>query len=241
MLKKIDIIIPAAGNSNRFKYKKSKIFFKINKKSLIEIIIEKIREQANKIIIISKPKDQFELTKLIKKKFPENNIVFCNQKKANGMATAILLGLKKSKSKNFFVIWCDQIYISKKTIHETIKKQMDNNNYLTFPICYSKKPYTKIIFSKKKFQEILHTREGNIFKDGYSDCGIFCGNKNYFIKHLNKQIQNKTILTKQTKEYDFLKSFKYIKNKNKINLIKINNIKESKGINYLTDVIKKKN
>ena len=240
MLKKIDIIIPAAGNSNRFKYKKSKIFFKINKKILIKIIIEKIREYANKIIIISKPKDKFNLKKIINKKFPENNIIYCNQKKANGMATAIQLGLRKVENKNFFVIWSDQIYISKTTIYRTIKKQLDNNNFLTFPICFSKKPYTKVIFYKKRFKEILHSREGNIFKDGYSDCGIFAGNKNFFIKHLSKQIQNKKILTRQTKEYDFLKSFKYIKNKNKINLIKIINTKESKGINYLTDVIKKK-
>lgn len=237
MLKKIDIIIPAAGRSRRFKYNKSKIFFKIKNKSLIEIIIEKIINYTNKIIIITKHQDKLNLKKIINKKFPKRNIILCTQKKIDGMATAIQLGLEKVENKNFFVIWSDQIYITKKTIFKTIKNHINNKNYLTFPICLNQKPYTKVIFYKKKFQEILHSREGNDFKSGYSDCGIFAGKTEYFKNHLKKYIKNKKILTKITNEYDFLKSFKYIKNKLKIKTFKIRNIKESKGINYLTDVI----
>ncbi len=237
MLEKIDIIIPAAGHSRRFKFKKSKIFFKFKNKSMIEIIIKKIINYANKIIIITKHQDKLDLKKIINKKFRENNIIICNQKKIDGMATAIELGLKKVKNKNFFVIWSDQIYITKKTIFKTIKNHIDNKNYLTFPVCFNTKPYTKVVFNKKRFKEILHSREGNNFKKGYSDCGIFAGKTIYFKNHLKKYIKNKKILTKVTNEYDFLKSFKFIKNKFKIKTFKIKNIKESRGINYLTDVI----
>ena len=59
-----------------------------------------------------------------------------------------------------------------------------------------------------------------------------------FSKLLKKLIKKKKILTKVTKEYDFLHSFKYLTPRHKIELIKINNKIECKGVNYLEDVKK---
>ena len=50
-------------------------------------------------------------------------------------------------------------------------------------------------------------------------------------KELCKLINNKKILTVKTKEYDFLKSFKYLK-KLKHFLVKANSKNETKGINF---------
>ena len=52
MKKNWSAIIPAAGNSKRFKYRLSKIFYKIKKKTLIEIIINKISDYSDNIILI---------------------------------------------------------------------------------------------------------------------------------------------------------------------------------------------
>jgi hypothetical protein len=59
-----------------------------------------------------------------------------------------------------------------------------------------------------------------------------------FAKLLRRLINKKKILTKITKEHDFLHSFKYLKPRHKIELIKINNKIECKGVNYLKDVKK---
>ena len=113
---KFTAIIPAAGKSKRFKFKYSKIFFKIKNKKMIEIILDKINIFANEILVIIKKEDYSQFEKIKNKKKYKNKIKVLFQKKINGMATAISIGLKKSKNSDFFVLWSDQIYISKKTI-----------------------------------------------------------------------------------------------------------------------------
>ena len=240
MFKSIETIIPAAGNSKRFKYKKSKIFYKLKGKTLIEIILDKVNYFSKKIHIIIKSNDLLELKKKLKKKKYFNKINFIIQKKQDGMATAILLGLQHVNSKKFFTIWSDQIYVTKKTIQKTIYYHFNKNYILTFPICFQKKPYTKVVFKGKFFDDILHSRDENKFDDGYSDCGIFCCNTLIFKNLLKKLIKSNDILTKKTKEHDFLNSFKFLKKKSNIKYIKIKNKLESKGINFLYDIKTKK-
>lgn len=228
-------IIPAAGRSKRFKYIKSKIFFKIKKKTMIEIILSKIERYCNEIIVILKPKDNAEFNKIKTKLKYKNKITVLNQKNSTGMAIAAKLGIDKAKNENFILIWSDQVYLSNLTIKMGIKKLQKNN--LSFPIVYKKKPYTLIKFKDKKFFNILQQREENIqFKSGYSDSGFFLGKTKFFQKHLSKLIKNKKIVTKKTKEYDFLNSFKFIRDKKKIRLYKISNAKEAIGINYINDL-----
>jgi bifunctional N-acetylglucosamine-1-phosphate-uridyltransferase/glucosamine-1-phosphate-acetyltransferase GlmU-like protein len=232
-------IIPAAGNSKRFKYRLSKIFYKIKNKTLIEIIVNKISDYADNIILIIKKKDRLKISNILKKIKNNKKIYLAIQKKPNGMGHAINIGLKKIKNKNFFVIWADQLYLKKKTIKKTLENHINNDNLLTFPIVKKKKPYTFVLFKKNKFSDILQQRESIIkFKSGYSDCGFFAGKTMIFSKILKKIIKKKKILTKVTKEYDFLHSFKYLTPRHKIELIKINNKIECKGVNYLEDVKK---
>lgn len=240
VIKSLETIIPAAGNSRRFKFKRSKIFYKFKKKTLIEITLDKVCDFSKKIHLIIKRNDLLDLKKILYKKKYFKKINFIIQNKQDGMATAILLGLKHVKSKKFFTIWSDQIYVTKKTIQKTIYNHFNQGNILTFPTCYQNKPYTKVIYKKKKIIDILHSRDGHEFKNGYSDCGIFCGNTLFFNNHLKKLIKSKNILTKETKEYDFLNSFKFIKKKSRIKSFEIKNKLESKGINFLHDIKFKK-
>ena len=234
---KFTAIIPAAGKSKRFKFKYSKIFFKIKNKKMIEIILDKINIFANEILVIIKKEDYSQFEKIKNKKKYKNKIKVLFQKKINGMATAISIGLKKSKNSDFFVLWSDQIYISKKTIQKGLKIHL-KQKILTFPVVWKENPYTLVIKKEKKFFDIIQQREvEEKLQNGFSDCGFFIGRTSFFKKKLLNLIKEKKIFTKKTKEYDFLHSFKYIKNKKKIFLYKIKNKKESNGINYLDEII----
>ena len=153
------------------------------------------------------------------------------------MATAISIGLKKCKNSDFFVLWSDQIYISKKTIQRGLKIHL-KQKILTFPVVWKENPYTLVIKKEKKFFDIIQQREvEEKLQNGFSDCGFFIGRTSFFKKKLLNLIKEKKIFTVKTKEYDFLHSFKFIKNKKKIFLYKITNKKESNGINYLDEII----
>ena len=230
---KFTAIIPAAGKSKRFKFKYSKIFFQIKNKKMID----KINLFANEILVIIKNEDYSQFEKIKNKKKYKNKIKVLFQKKINGMATAISIGLKKSKNSDFFVLWSDQIYISKKTIQKGLKIHL-KQKILTFPVVWKENPYTLVIKKEKKFFDIIQQREvEKRLQNGFSDCGFFIGRTSFFKKKLLNLIKEKKIFTKKTKEYDFLHSFKYIKNKKKIFLYKIKNKKESNGINYLDEII----
>jgi bifunctional N-acetylglucosamine-1-phosphate-uridyltransferase/glucosamine-1-phosphate-acetyltransferase GlmU-like protein len=239
MNKNWSAIIPAAGNSKRFKYRLSKIFYRINKKTLIEAIINKISDYCHEIILIIRKKDRLRLLNILKKIKNKNKISFAIQNKPCGMGQAVNIGLKKAINKNFFVIWADQLYLKKKTIKKTLKNHLQNNNLLTFPIVKIKNPYTLVLFKKNKFNNIRQQRESLFkLKSGYSDCGFFAGKTLKFRELLKKLIIKKKIVTEITKEHDFLHSFKFLNPKHKIELIKIKNKIECRGVNYLKDVKK---
>lgn len=231
----ITAIIPAAGGSRRFNSNKSKIFFLIKKKKMIQIILEKINNFADKLIVVLNAKDNDEFNKVKNKLYFKNKISVVFQKKPKGMAQAISIALKKVSTPNFFVIWSDQIYLKKQTIKHGLKIH-SLKKYLTFPIVWKKNPYTLVIKKNRKFKNIIQQREVTFKLDsGYADCGYFIGNTKYFQDKLKLLIKSKKILTKMTKEYDFLHSFKYI-NKSKIKTYVINSEKESRGINYRHDI-----
>lgn len=235
---KITFIIPAAGKSTRFKTKKSKIFFKLENKTIIEHIINKCKKFSEKIIIISNNFNKTEIKNILKKK-KIKNIKIVLQKRPIGMGHAVLLGLEKVKTQSAAVLWSDQIYLTEDTIKKTIKKFKKNNSFFTFPIFYKKDPYVKIFLNKKKkFLNIVQTREINKkFRFGYTDCGFFIFNANFVKKNLIKLIKKKLVITKKTNEVDFLKSFYYFNKIEKIDLVKASSYKDTIGINFLEDIL----
>jgi bifunctional N-acetylglucosamine-1-phosphate-uridyltransferase/glucosamine-1-phosphate-acetyltransferase GlmU-like protein len=235
----MNCIITAAGKSSRFDTKKSKVLFKINKETIIEKIYKKVRFFSKKTIIVCNNKNIKEIQKILKK-YKHDNIVYRIQKNPTGMATAISEGLEQIQSKNFFIIWADMIYLKKNTIKKTINLHVRKKNILTFPYYKIKNPYTLIIEDKNgKFVNILQKREGEFsYKIGKNDCGFFVCNTKKIKKELIKLIKNQKIITKKTKEFDFLKSFKHFVKLGSISFIKASSKHETRGINSKKDILK---
>jgi bifunctional N-acetylglucosamine-1-phosphate-uridyltransferase/glucosamine-1-phosphate-acetyltransferase GlmU-like protein len=235
---KADVVIPAAGLSKRFNSVKSKIFFKIKKKTLLEIILEKIEKNSNKIYIVVNKKDLNAVRLLLKNNKQKEKIKLLIQYKIDGMASAIKIASTYIKTKDIFIIWADQIYLKKNTIKNTLILHVKKKSDITFPICNVKHPYTKIIFDQLgNFIDILQKRETQI-NDEYalSDCGFFIIKKKIIIDDLIDLIKNKKIITKKTNEHDFIHSLKFFAKKYKINLFYSKYKKDSLGVNFMKDV-----
>lgn len=231
-------IIPAAGNSKRFKSKESKIFFKYKNKMLISHIIEKSLKFTKRVLIISNKKN-YEGVKNICNFYKTLDIKILIQKKQKGMGDAVYLGLNNVKTKYACVIWSDQIYLSSTTIKKTIELFVKKKPVLCFPVYKKKFPYVYILKDLNgNFKDIIQTRETNkITKIGYSDCGFFVINSFIVQNRLKLLIKKNLITTNKTKEIDFLKSFKYLSKIGNILTLKAKNYKDTIGINYLKDVI----
>ena len=235
-------IIPAAGRGTRFSKFKNKIFFHYKKKSILEHLIFKISKLTEKIIIIINKKDLKEAKKILKKFNKKNKIIFSFQNKPEGMASAIEIGLRRTYSKYFYTIWCDQIGISTRTIKKTIIFHEKNNYISTFPITYLKRSYTLVKKDRSHFLIKVYQSRENEFKnkEGYNDCGFFCCNTNFFKKNLKKLIKSKKILTKKTKEHDFLHALNVFANTKKIMTLISKNKYDAVGINFKKDFNKLK-
>ena len=85
-------------------------------------------------------------------------------------------------------------------------------------------------------KSIKQSREKKILKwKGYSDCGFFCCKTTSVKSSLNQLIRSKSIITKKTKEYDFLLFLNIFAKKNKIKVLKSSIIKDSIGVNSKQD------
>ena len=236
--KDFTFIVPAAGKSSRFKTKKSKIFYKYRNKILISYVIDKCLKFTKNIIIISNRKNLKEL-KINLKKYKNVKFKILIQEEQRGMGHAINIAMDKVQSKYCSVIWPDQIYLSIITIKRTIDFFIKKKSILCFPIYKKKIPYAYILRDKSKnFKEIIQTRETNKKVEmGESDCGFFVFQSKIIRRKLKFLIKKKLIITKKTKEIDFLKSFKFLNKLGRIDTIKASSYKDTIGINYLEDLI----
>ena len=239
MNKDLTFIIPAAGKSTRFKTKKSKIFFKYKKKIIIEHIIDKCLFFSSNIIIISNNKNLKILKSIIKKKYKNFNIKILMQKKPRGMGDAVNIGLRKVKTKITAIIWADQIYLKNETIKKTLIFFKSSKSLFTFPVFFKKNPYTKIIRNKSnQFIDIVQSKEVSYkIKSGESDCGFFIFKTLKIRKLIKELIKKNMIMTKKSKEIDFLSAFKFFKKFGKITTIKAKSVSDTVGINYKKDLI----
>ena len=222
----------------------SKIFFIYKKKSILENILDKVLYFTSNVVIVVNENDKKKCN-LILRKYKNRNIKIVIQKEINGMGTAIQLALKKTKTKNFFSLWGDHLGLGTKTMRTTIDFFEKNEFSIIFPAVYKKKPYTVVDLKDGSFlKNIKQSREKKIFKrKGYSDCGFFCCKTKSVKSSLNQLIRSKSIITKKTKEYDFLLFLNIFAKKNKIKVLKSSIIKDSIGVNTKQDfnLLRKKN
>ena len=155
------------------------------------------------------------------------------------MGHAVNIAMKVVKTTYSAVIWSDQIYLNTDTMKKTIDFFIKKKSTLCFPVYKKKKPYTYILRDKnKKFKDILQTREFNKkIKLGESDCGFFVFRSGIVKEKLKILIKKKLIITKKTKEIDFLKSFKFIKKHGNVDVVKAKSYRDTIGVNFLEDLI----
>ena len=234
-------LIPAGGKSSRFDKQLNKSLFKIKNKTIFEMILDKVILLTDKVIIVTSNKNNIGIKKICKlKKYSKINFTFILQKKANGMGYAVNLAIPKIKTKYFFLIWSDQVGITYETMVSTLENFLFKKKHaIVFPTVKKRNLYTLVV--KNKFGnvvDILQSREVTIKKNyGETDCGFFVCNTIIISSFLKKLILSKKIITQKTKEYDFLKSFKFIAKKNLISTNKAKYLYESKGINTKKDLL----
>ena len=235
--KDFTFIVPAAGKSSRFKTKKSKIFYEYRNKILISYVIDKCLKFTKNIIIISNRKNLKEL-KINLKRYKNVKFKILIQEEQRGMGHAINIAMDKVQSKYCSVIWPDQIYLSVSTIKKTIDFFLKKKSILCFAVYKKKLPYVYILRDKNKnFKDIIQTREtSKKIKLGESDCGIFVFKSKIMREKLKFLIKKKLIITNQTKEIDFLKSFRFLNKFGRISTVRALSYKDTIGINFLRDL-----
>ena len=196
-------IIVAAGKGTRFKDSiKDKTKFvdknliKINNKTVIEHVLEKIitlKEKGIKIekpIVIVNPKNKKEIiTKL------GNKAQYVIQRESLGTGDAVYqtMPLIKNFIGDILIIWGSQPLVRKNTIYKTILVHQAINSTMTFPTAKCHKPYAPLVRNKKgKIIDSLESHLEGAKKTDYGEdnLGIFILNNKLLVNGL-KEIINK--------------------------------------------------
>ena len=154
---KIIKVILAAGLSKRFGLS-NKILAKINKKTLIETILDRLIEidsNQNNIIVIG-GNDYNSLKKTLKK---YNVKIFYNKNYKNGLGSSVSFILKKKINKNgIMFIPGDMPLISIKDFKKLINTFVQKKNKIISP-CYKKKVGNPLIIPKIYFNLLKNLKK----------------------------------------------------------------------------------
>jgi|TARA_B100001971_G_scaffold211542_1_gene239461 bifunctional UDP-N-acetylglucosamine pyrophosphorylase/glucosamine-1-phosphate N-acetyltransferase len=240
---KMCAIIPAAGRGSRLNCKEPKILIPIkNEKTVWHIIYEKLSPLVDNIHVVLSPKsvDLFE-TRLTNDHIL-NGVSTSIQMDPIGMGDAIFGAYDSWKNhKNILIIWGDQVFVSIKTLQETIKTHLlCGTHNLTIPISFIDNPYVQYIFKEDytKLLKIKQTREGDICeKQGFSDVGVFCLSTTGLDNAWNDYLKNKQV-GHLTGEINFLPFLSYLSMEKfwEIKKIIVEDPTETRGINTLQDL-----
>ena len=240
---KVCAVIPAAGRGSRLNCKEPKILVPIkNEKTLWHIIYEKLSPLVDNIHVVLSPEsvDLFE-TQLTNDHIL-NGVSTSIQMDPIGMGDAIFGAYDSWKNyKNILIIWGDQVFVSIKTLKETIKTHLlCGNHNLTIPISFIDNPYVQYIF-KDEFTQLIdvkQSREGDICdKSGFTDVGVFCLSTSKLKDAWKEYLKNKQA-GELTGEINFLPFLSFLSMEKCWDLknIIVEDPIESRGINTLQDL-----
>lgn len=232
----LTIIILAAGKGSRLNIKKNKFLFNYKKNENILENYEKKLNQFKYFIFVVHISDK-EIVREIKKKFNKQHINFIYQYKRDGMASALYLCKNKISTSNFMLMWCDQPYIKKNSIIALSKLHFNKKSVFSLITCIRQNSYISIIRKKKAISKVIISSEINAKISGETDSGLFIFHTNKIYKLLSKYIDNKIIIGKKTKEKNLLPLFPIISKKYGSLTLRVENSKETLGINYKNDAI----
>ena len=236
-------VIPAAGRGSRLNCKEPKILVPIkNEKTVWHIIYEKLSPLVDNIHVVLSPESVNLFETRLTNDHILNGVSTSIQMDPIGMGDAIFGAYDSWKNhKNILIIWGDQVFVSIKTLQETIKTHLlSANRSLTIPTCLVNKPYVQYIFNKDftRLINIKQTREGDICDEqGFADVGVFCLSTSGLQNEWKEYIMNKHV-GELTGEINFLPFLAYL-SKEKIwdlqNII-VDDPTETRGINTLHDL-----
>tara|TARA_A100001015_G_scaffold262994_1_gene309640 strand:+ start:255 stop:1010 length:756 start_codon:yes stop_codon:yes gene_type:complete len=210
-MKKINVIIPMAGEGRRFKeagFKKPKPLIKVFNKTLIEIAIETLSiKNANFYFVARKYKDK-NFNKQLKKillKYTDKKKIIYFKKKTSGAVETLLKVRNISQNIPLLTANCDQ-YLD--WIPEKFLKLMKKKNYDGGVLTY-KSRNKKNSFAKVKNNLVVKIAEKKVISNN-ALIGIHYWKKtNYFFssaKKLIKEIKSKRLNTEPyvSETYNFL-------------------------------------
>ena len=147
---KINLILLAAGNSNRFKG--NKLLTKVNDKPMYMNVVEKtlkLRFKFNKIILVT----QYEEIKAALIEEPIQ--VVMNKNSELGISQSIKLGIQADMEADAYMFMvCDQPFISLESMEKLIDRFMKSNKGMAC-VQYEGKLGNPTMFSRKYTKELL--------------------------------------------------------------------------------------
>ena len=179
----LSTVILAAGNSTRFKGKKSKLLYPLSGLPIINHVVNVAKKISGKNIIIVCNKNNLKLLKDI--------VVGCTfviQKKQKGTADAIKSARSKIKTKDFIVLFGDVPLINNAIIKKLINHHNKNNTYGSMIAFNTNNPYGygRVILNGKFISKVVEeinctNEEKNI---NLCNSGIMIVNSKFFFDKL---------------------------------------------------------
>ena len=193
---KLNVLIPMAGEGSRFTkagYTFPKPLVEINKKPMIQFVIENLALDANFIFLVRKEHEKkYNIVSLLKVLAPNCKIVIVN-KLTEGAACTTLLAKKLINNDNPLIIANSDQFIewnSSKTMYKFISKKVDGG-ILTFDSIHPKWSYAKT----DKDGNVLEVAEKKVISN-HATVGVYFWKKgsdyvNYAQKMIKKNIRVK--------------------------------------------------
>jgi bifunctional UDP-N-acetylglucosamine pyrophosphorylase / glucosamine-1-phosphate N-acetyltransferase len=252
-MRKINLIIPAAGSGTRMGLTIPKTLYKISGKPILEHILEEVIEIVDEAVIITSESGDISIRDFILSMNYKCKTAV--QKYPIGMADAVEIGVRSfnfEKSCDYLVIWGDHVSVRRMTIQKVINEHQKSGAWLTFPTSIKKSPYTHVIRNENgNVSGILEAREGDVMPpEGENDCGIFLLKGEMIIQGLD-ELRVKTWDSKNLKfnrlngrlshngEFNFLSIINLWASKSiLLKALPIASQDETQGINSLSDTQK---
>ena len=187
---KLNVLIPMAGEGSRFVkagYTFPKPLIEINKKPMIQFVIENLALDANFVFLVRKEHEKkYNIVSLLKVLAPNCKVVIVN-KLTEGAACTTLLAKKLINNNNPLIIANSDQFIewnSSKTMYKFISRKIDGG-ILTFDSLHPKWSYAKT----DKYGNVTEVAEKKVISN-HATVGIYFWKKGSdYVKYAEKMIK----------------------------------------------------
>ncbi|MGB9667628.1 MAG: bifunctional UDP-N-acetylglucosamine diphosphorylase/glucosamine-1-phosphate N-acetyltransferase GlmU [Thermosulfidibacteraceae bacterium] len=155
---KVDTIILAAGKGTRMKSEIPKVLHKIGTKSMLEIIIEKLKNISDKIIIVIGFKGN-----MVKEKFEKiySDIHFVEQREQLGTAHAVRVALNSIEGDVSLIIPGDAPFVKRETLSKMVEMLKEADMIALLMEVRNPKGYGRAILERDRLVRIVEESDLN--------------------------------------------------------------------------------